>query len=141
MDDKKEIKVLCITTKNFNNEYKIKDTLHKLSKYKDSLVISTPGKDENYLYNFIYKTSVMFNYRYREFPVYHNQYTADCILPRWKYNKPWNAKNFNIRDRDAVKWADRVFVFINKMDLNSSLESLIKFIKKEDERKCYIFFN
>ena len=117
MENSKKIKVLCVCSENYTDTYKIKETLFKLNNYKDRMIVSTYGLEENVLNKFIYKQSIVFEYNFKEFPLYSSQYNINCIMPRYKFNKPYHPMWFSVREDDSLKWADFVFVFISKKDV------------------------
>ncbi len=143
---KSKIKILIVASENFNNTYKLKEILYKLSKRND-VIVTTFGRDEHYINKYVWKNAELMNLEWKEFPYYHKGYNVDCaITDRWKFSKSLpTPMYFNIRDRDAIENVDKVFIFTTKDEINNPKNKIHKIykqvVRKFDITKCNLFYN
>ena len=72
--------------------------------------------------------------QYEEYPPFHEVHNLYCPLPESRFNKPYNVKNFFVRNKIVAQASDIVVGFIPKgveaNGTNNTLEYANKFGKK-----------
>ena len=50
--------------------------------------------------------------KYTEFPASHESYNIHCILPKYKYGKPYATWHYFERNKEIAKYSDKIIAFI-----------------------------
>jgi hypothetical protein len=131
----------------YENKSKIKGFIYLLKQKGDIEIVGcgTEWKRDlreimyplNNLGNIVKQFSLMMKLPYKEFPLIHQPHNMYCVLKPYYYNKPFKVWNYKQRDKQMVKYCDKLVLF-KKRDTKNHKD--LNFIIKELERlnKPYI---
>jgi len=136
------MKVGIIGDKGYTDRNKIKQFIFKL-KQKGNIEIVGCGSewhiknDERYIKNWtgncVRNFTLDMELPYHEFPPSHHAHNMYCVLKPYKYGKPFKVWNYNQRDKEIVKYCDRLVFFRSRTKSNKELDFIIKEVKKLDK--------
>lgn len=119
---------ICVT-KHYNHLRKIKDFVFKLkNEFGEKVEIITTGNTESYEKK-IKSYALQFDIKYKEFIPSHMQKTLYAVGITSMFGKPYNPKNFFVRDSKMSKYIDYLIVFQSDKD-KTERENLIKITQK-----------
>ena len=76
--------------------------------------------------------------QYEEYPPSHFSYNLYCPLPESRYGKPYNVKNYHVRNKIIAGTSDYIVAFIPNGEKSSGTESTINYAKKFDKKVIII---
>lgn len=129
-----------ISDDGYQDKRKLKEILFKLKerfgveKIKIATFGERLGMDE-----FIEDTCLTFDVDYGTFPAYHSNYTIDCIMPTHRFGKEYDARYYFLRENDAVRWADVVFILTRPSGVKK-FDRIVKLLKKA-EKTIKVFYD
>lgn len=127
-----------IGSRQYENTEKIQKVIEKYqNRYKENLVIVSGGCKTGA--DFIAKTIALdMNIKYVEFAPSHFSWNDYCFNSIDYYNKPYNVKNYWIRNKEIVEFSDNVLGFICKNIESKGTLGTIE-IAKEIGKKHFVF--
>ena len=106
------MKVAIVGSRKYTNKKRIQEFIFKLrDKYGDKLEIVSGGQKEG-ADGYAKKFALEFDMKYVEFPASHESYNIHCILPKYKYGKPYAVWHFFERNKEIANYSDMVVGFI-----------------------------
>ena len=106
------MKVGIVGSRKYTNKNKIKDFIYELKEVFGDKVEIVSGGCKFGADKYAKKFALEFDMKYIEFPAVHESYNMHCILPRYKYGKPYAVWHFFERNKDIAKYSDKIVAFI-----------------------------
>ena len=106
------MKVGIVGSRKYTNKNKIKDFIYELKEVFGDKVEIVSGGCKFGADKYAKKFALEFDMKYVEFPAVHESYNMHCILPRYKYGKPYAVWHFFERNKDIAKYSDKIIAFI-----------------------------
>ena len=106
------MKVGIVGSRKYTNKNKIKDFIYELKEGFGDEVEIVSGGCKFGADRYAKKYALEFDMKYVEFPAVHEPYNMHCILPRYKYGKPYAVWHFFERNKDIAKYSDKIVAFI-----------------------------
>ena len=106
------MKVGIVGSRKYTNKNKIKDFIYELKEVFDDEVEIVSGGCKFGADKYAKKFALEFDMKYVEFPAVHESYNMHCILPRYKYGKPYAVWHFFERNKEIAKYSDKIVAFI-----------------------------
>ncbi|MAH43189.1 hypothetical protein CL614_05740 [archaeon] len=101
-----------VGSRRWTDKIKIKDFIFELkNKYGDNIAIVSGGC-RNGADKYAKKYALEFDMKYEEFPPTHEQHNMFCVLPKFKYEKPYAVWHFFERNKQIAEHSDIVVGFI-----------------------------
>ena len=128
------MKIAIVGSRKYENRKKIKDFIFKLKQEKGEKTIIVSGGCKDGADRYAKKYAIELGLQYIEYPPFHSTHSLYCPLPEHRYNKPFNMRNFFVRNKIIAQASDYVVGFIPKgveaPGTNSTLKYANKFGKK-----------
>ena len=106
------MKVGIVGSRKYTNKNKIKDFIYELKEvFGDEVEINSGGCKFG-ADKYAKKFALEFDMKYVEFPAVHESYNIHCILPKYKYGKPYAVWHFFERNKEIAKYSDKIIAFI-----------------------------
>ena len=106
------MKIAIVGSRKWADKTKIKDFLYKIKKdYGESAVIVSGGCKLG-ADKYAKKYALEFDMKYEEFPPTHEHYNMYCVLPKFKYGKPFAKWRYFERNHKIAEYSDTVVGFI-----------------------------
>ena len=132
------IRVGITGTTTFENKIKIKNFIHRIyQELKEDVVIVGIG-DRQGADKYVRKYALELGCQYQEANLPHTPSTLYSIMTEAFYNKPYNVKNYHLRDSTFTRYVDRLVVFDNSQGTNRKIENLIKAANKHKKRTVIV---
>lgn len=106
------MKVGIVGSRKYTNKNKIKDFIYELKEAFGDKVEIVSGGCKFGADKYAKKFALEFDMKYVEFPAVHESYNMHCILPRYKYGKPYAVWHFFERNKEIAKYSDKIVAFI-----------------------------
>ena len=106
------MKVGIVGSRKYTNKNKIKDFIYELKEVFGDEVEIVSGGCKFGADKYAKKFALEFDMKYVEFPAVHESYNIHCILPKFKYGKPYAVWHFFERNKDIAKYSDKIIAFI-----------------------------
>ena len=106
------MKVGIVGSRKYTNKNKIKDFIYELKEAFGDKVEIVSGGCKFGADKYAKKFALEFDMKYVEFPAVHEPYNMHCILPRYKYGKPYAVWHFFERNKEIAKYSDKIVAFI-----------------------------
>ena len=106
------MKVGIVGSRRYTNKNKIKDFIYELKEVFDDKVEIVSGGCKFGADKYAKKFALEFDMKYVEFPPSHESYNMHCILPKFKYGKPYAVWHFFERNKEIAKYSDKIIAFI-----------------------------
>ena len=106
------MKVGIVGSRKYTNKNKIKDFIYELKEVFGDKVEIVSGGCKFGADKYAKKFALEFDMKYVEFPAVHESYNMHCILPRYKYGKPYAVWHFFERNKEIAKYSDKIVAFI-----------------------------
>ena len=106
------MKVGIVGSRKYTNKNKIKDFIYELKEVFGDKVEIVSGGCKFGADKYAKKFALEFDMKYVEFPAVHETYNMHCILPRYKYGKPYAVWHFFERNKEIAKYSDKIVAFI-----------------------------
>ena len=100
--------------------------------HKGVEVVSGGAKDgaDKYAKRF----ALEFGLPYTEFPPQHLSHNQHCVLEAYNYGKPYNVGYYHKRNKDLVKYSDKVVAFIKDDVITNGTKSALEYCKKINKK-------
>lgn len=135
------MKVAIVGSREYTNKEKVKDLIFELKKrFGDELVIVS-GEQAHGADKLAKMSALELNVTYHCFPPAHYQWNSFCVKPSFWYGKPFQNKNYYIRNSEIVKYSDMVVIFIppeTKIEDHHGSYSVYTLVKKDPNRYIII---
>ncbi len=140
------MKIGLVGDRNYTNRRKIKDFIFLLKKKGGIEIVGCGGEwksttielhshPNNFVGDCVKNYTLEFDMSYSEFPPSHLPYNMYCALKPYHYGKPFQAWNYKIRDKQIVKYCDKMVIFKSTKSGND----LLYYIKESEKlNKPYI---
>ena len=76
--------------------------------------------------------------QYEEYPPFHEVHNLYCVLPKGRYEKDFNMKNFFVRNKIIAQVSDYVVGFIPSGVEAKGTNNTLKYAKKFDKKTIII---
>ena len=106
------MKVGIVGSRKYTNKNNIRDFIFRLKEEFGDGVEIVSGGCKYGADKYAKKYALEFDMKYVEFPAVHEPYNMHCILPRYKYGKPYAVWHFFERNKDIAKYSDKIVAFI-----------------------------
>ena len=106
------MKVGIVGSRKYTNKNNIRDFIFRLKEEFGDGVEIVSGGCKFGADKYAKKYALEFDMKYVEFPPSHESYNIHCILPRYKYGKPYAVWHFFERNKDIAKYSDKIVAFI-----------------------------
>ena len=106
------MKVGIVGSRKYTNKNKIKDFIYELKEVFGYEVEIVSGGCKFGADKYAKKFALEFDMKYVEFPAVHESYNIHCILPKYKYGKPYAVWHFFERNKEIAKYSDKIVAFI-----------------------------
>ena len=106
------MKVGIVGSRKYTNKNKIKDFIYELKEVFGDEVEIVSGGCKFGADKYAKKFALEFDMKYVEFPAVHESYNMHCILPKFKYGKPYAVWHFFERNKEIAKYSDKIVAFI-----------------------------
>jgi len=127
------IKIAIIGSRTYTNKKKIQDFLFRLKmEHKDMEIVSGGAKDgaDKYAKRF----ALEFGLKYSEFPPQHQTHNQHCIMEAYNYGKEYNVGYYHKRNKDLVKYSDKVVAFIKDDIITNGTKSALEYCEKNNKK-------
>ena len=100
--------------------------------HKDIEVVSGGAKDgaDKYAKRF----ALEFGLDYSEFPPQHQTHNQHCVMEAYNYGKPYNVGYYHKRNKDLVKYSDKVVAFCKDGEITNGTKSVLEYCKKINKK-------
>jgi predicted Rossmann-fold nucleotide-binding protein len=75
-----------------------------------------------------------FGLPYSEFPPQHDPHNIHCVMEAYNYGKPYGVGYFHKRNKDMVKYSDRVVAFCKDGEVTNGTKSTLEYCKKFNKK-------
>ena len=106
------MRVGIVGSRKYTNKNKIKDFIYELKEVFGDEVEIVSGGCKFGADKYAKKYALEFDMKYVEFPPSHESYNMHCILPKYKYGKPYAVWHFFERNKEIAKYSDKIIAFI-----------------------------
>jgi len=124
------LKLGIVSSRQYNDSYKIQQTLQKLINKPYSLQVYSAGSrlgGELYIKRY----SLEYDFFYREFNPAHTSWNQFSALPKYRYGKAYKPYNFKSRYKELVEHCSKVIIFYDReSEEDSNMEKCIEYCIK-----------
>ena len=106
------MKVGIVGSRKYTNKNNIRDFVFRLKEEFGDDVEIVSGGCKYGADKYAKKYALEFDMKYVEFPPSHESYNIHCILPKYKYGKPYAVWHFFERNKEIAKYSDKIIAFI-----------------------------
>jgi len=131
------IKVGMISSISYQNNTAIRNVFIKLNQLPNHVLVLGAGNAYG-ADKVIRNLAIAMGFDYREYKPVHEQYDSYCALPKFRYNKKYNPKNYITRYLKLIDEADKVFVFKDRYKKDTFIQAAIEHLKKTKNKNNYI---
>lgn len=132
------IKVGITGTVTFENKIKIKSLIHKIKQELNEEVVIVGLGDRNGADKYIRKYALELGCQYKEANLPHTPQTLYSMMAEAFYNKPYNVKNFHLRDNTFARYIDRLVVFDNSQGTDRKVANILKAANKHKKKTVVV---
>ena len=127
-------KVGIVGARIYTNKLKVKEFVYNLKeKFGDDVEIVSGGQLKG-ADGYAKKFALEFDMKYVEFPAVHEPYNMHCILPKYKYGKPYAVWHFFERNKDIAKYSDKIVAFIPEGIKSNGTMNTIEHAQKMEKK-------
>ena len=127
------MKIAIIGSRTYTNKSKMKNFMFRLKmEHTDVEVVSGGAKDGADKY--AKKFALEFKIPYSEFPPQHQPHNMHCVMEAYNYGKPYNVGYYHKRNKDLVKYSDKVVAFCKDGNITNGTKSELEYCKKIDKK-------
>ena len=123
-----KLKIGVFGSRTFEDRNLIKNFLFKLKDRKNEIVIVGLG-DKDGADRHIKKYALEFGLSYKEANLPHTPQNLYSMLAESFYNKPYNPKNFFMRNKIYVSYVDKCVIFDDTDGVDKKFQYLVKELK------------
>ncbi len=80
------------------------------------------------------KFALEFKIPYSEFPPQHLPHNMHCVMEAYNYGKPYNVGYYHKRNKDLVKYSDKVVAFCKDGEVTNGTKSALEYCKKINKK-------
>lgn len=132
------IKVGITGTTTFENKIKIKSFIHRIKQeLKEEVVIVGVG-DKQGADKYVRKYALELGCQYKEANLPHTPPTLYSMMTEAFYDKPYNVKNYHLRDNTFTRYIDRLVIFDNSQGTDRKIGNLVKAANKHRKKTVII---
>ena len=106
------MRVGIVGSRKYTNKNNIRDFVFRLKEEFGDDVEIVSGGCKFGADKYAKKYALEFDMKYVEFPAVHESYNIHCILPKFKYGKPYAVWHFFERNKEIAKYSDKIIAFI-----------------------------
>ena len=106
------MRVGIVGSRKYTNKNNIRDFVFRLKEEFGDGVEIVRGGCKFGADRYAKKYALEFDMKYVEFPPSHESYNMHCILPKYKYGKPYAVWHFFERNKEIAKYSDKIIAFI-----------------------------
>ena len=128
------MKVGIVGSRKYTNKNKIKDFIYELKEGFGDEVEIVSGGCKFGADKYAKKFALEFDMKYVEFPAVHESYNMHCILPRYKYGKPYAVWHFFERNKEIAKYSDKIVAFIPEGIKSNGTMNTIEHARKMEKK-------
>ena len=128
------MKVGIVGSRKYTNKNKIKDFIYELKEVFGDEVEIVSGGCKFGADKYAKKYALEFDMKYVEFPAVHESYNMHCILPRYKYGKPYAVWHFFERNKEIAKYSDKIVAFIPEGIKSNGTMNTIEHARKMEKK-------
>ena len=128
------MKVWIVGSRKYTNKNKIKDFIYELKEAFGDKVEIVSGGCKFGADKYAKKFALEFDMKYVEFPAVHESYNMHCILPRYKYGKPYAVWHFFERNKEIAKYSDKIVAFIPEGIKSNGTMNTIEHARKMEKK-------
>ena len=128
------MKVGIVGSRKYTNKNKIKDFIYELKEVFGDKVEIVSGGCKFGADKYAKKFALEFDMKYVEFPAVHESYNMHCILPRYKYGKPYAVWHFFERNKEIAKYSDKIVAFIPEGIKSNGTMNTIEHARKMEKK-------
>ena len=130
--------IAIVGSRKWDNKIKIKDFIYGLKKkYGDDITIVSGGC-KNGADRFAKKYALEFDMDYVEFPPSHEQYNMYCVLPQYRYGKPYATWHYFERNHKIAEYSDIIVGFIPEGHKSNGTMSTMSHAEKLNKKTLII---
>ena len=122
------MKIAIIGSRTYTNKTQIKNFMFRLKmEHPNVEVVSGGAKDGADKY--AKKFALEFKIPYSEFPPQHQPHNMHCVMEAYNYGKPYNVGYYHKRNKDLVKYSDKVVAFCKEGIITNGTKSALEYCK------------
>ena len=127
------MKIAIVGSRTYTNKTKLKNFMFRLKmEHQGVEVIRGGAKDGADKYAKRY--ALEFGLPYSEFPPQHDPHNIHCVMEAYNYGKPYGVGYFHKRNKDMVKYSDRVVAFCKDGEVTNGTKSTLEYCKKFNKK-------
>ena len=130
--------IAIVGSRKWANKTKIKDFLHKIKNKYGELATIVSGGCKDGADRYAKKYALEFDMKYEEFPPTHENHNMYCVLPRFKYSKPFAKWRYFERNDRIAEHSDIIVGFIPAGVSSNGTMSTINHAKKLNKKTIII---
>lgn len=134
----KMIKVGITGTNTFENKIKIKSLIHQIKQTLNEEVVIIGLGDRQGADKYIRKYALELGCQYKEANLPHTPPTLYSMMTEAFYNKPYNARNYHLRDTTFARYVDRLVVFDNSQGIDRKIVNIIRAANKHKKKTIVV---
>ena len=124
------MKVGIVGSRKYTNKNNIRDFVFRLKEELGDGVEIVSGGCKYSADKYAKKYALEFDMKYVEFPPSHESYNIHCILPKYKYGKPYAVWHFFERNKEIAKYSDKIVAFIPEGIKSNGTMNTIEYAQK-----------
>ena len=127
------MKIAIIGSRTYTNKTQIKNFMFRLKmEHRGMEIVSGGCKDgaDKYAKRF----ALEFGLDYSEFPPQHQTHNQHCVMEAYNYGKPYNVGYYHKRNKDLVKYSDKVVAFCKEGEITNGTRSALEYCKKINKK-------
>lgn len=135
------MKVAVVGSREYTNKEKVKDLIFELKKKFGEELVIISGEQAHGADKLAKMCALELNVTYQCFPPAHYQWNSFCVKQPFYYGRPFQLKNYHIRNSEIVKYSDVVIIFIppgTKIEDHRGSHDVYKLVKKDPNRYIII---
>jgi len=130
--------IAIVGSRKWADKTKIKDFLHKIKKEYGKSAVIVSGGCRLGADKYAKKYALEFDMKYIEFPPSHENHNMYCVLPPFKYGKPYAVWRFFERNHKIAEYSDIVAGFVPTGVESNGTMSTINHAKKLNKKTLII---
>ena len=127
-----------VGSRRWTDKIKIKDFIFELKNRHGVDVTIVSGGCRNGADKYAKKYALEFDMKYEEFPPIHEQHNMYCVLPPFRYGKPYAVWHFFERNKQIAEYSNIVVGFIPDGVESNGTMSTIEHAKKLNKKTIII---
>jgi len=132
------IKLGITGTTTFENKSKIKQMIFKIKQELNEDVVIVGIGDKHGADKYVRKFALEMGYAYKEANLPHTPQTLYSLMTESFYNKPYNVKNFFLRNQTYARYVDKLIVFDDSNGSDKKINNLIEAVSRSKKKVVVI---